>query len=146
MSICQCLKQRTWPLYHHADWAAELSSLGFNITFLAPLQWFRGVPSRHRQHRDVFGMPCNTSYFTSQHFWLLFTWIIRLLCWITEISNSFCWMPERSAARPSFCHVVSPEKLEPRLDSGAAQSTWRYNRPGPPLHTQRVWKVCEMEQ
>ena len=115
MSTCQCLKRRTWPIYHHADWAAELSSLGSSISFLAPLQWFREVP-RHRYHGNVFGTPSNAFNVTSQHFYLLFTWRMYLLCWINEILKSFYWMPKRGVARPSFCHVVSPEMLEPRVE------------------------------
>ena len=55
----RCLKQRTWPIYCHADWAAELSSLGSSNSFQAHSSDFV-TRLDNRCQRDVFGMSSKT--------------------------------------------------------------------------------------
>ena len=115
------------PICRHADWA-DLSSLGSCISFQAHSSDFETPQDNRYQNRDVFRILSNTFTFMSHCFCLLFTWRTRLLCWINKILMSICEIPERSASRPSFYHVISHKMLAPRPDSSTAQSTWRYTR------------------
>ena len=59
--------QTTLPIYHHADWAAELSYLGSSTSFQAHSSDFvTGQDNRYQ--RDVFGMPSNAFTFISHYF------------------------------------------------------------------------------
>ena len=80
----RCLKQRTWPIYRRADWAAELSSLVSSTSFQAHSSDFvTRVDNRYQL--DSFGMSSNTFTFISPHFCLLFTWRTRLISWMNQI-------------------------------------------------------------
>ena len=58
----RCLKQRTRPIYHHTDWAAELRSLGSGTSFQAHSSDFVARLD-NRYQRDVFRISSNTETF-----------------------------------------------------------------------------------
>ena len=130
----------TWPIYRHADLGccAELFSLGSS--------WLHSSDFEKWLDIDIIKtfLECRPTLLISFRSIFVCFSLGEFVCYaeyLNKILKSFCWIPECSAARPSFYHVASPGMLEPRLYSWAAQSACRYNRPGPPLPTPRGLRV-----